>query len=681
MANEEAKSNAGIVGYTKPTVTDGGVLPGGTVAAEKDGAEQFIKIGARNSTRDAERLQAIHDYAVENGAKCGMEEEAEKVVKSIDENSDEWLVNYGSAVKSLNGLQEPDFAIVYGGEDLATDYFDKNTEYGFAGAKTKRVPILFHHAQPLETESGKYYREVKPIGEAELEVDDDGVLIKEAILYNRKKYERYLSELGWSTGATSHAVVRESKADGRNYIKQWIIGELSVTPTSAEPRIMNVSALKSSLTLDKNSMAGEQGGNKQGDKEKSDMEKEEVKSVLDGFKTELLTEIKSEVASEAKTAAKAAVDEVLDNLPEVKAKMNGSVQITKDPGDQPFKSIAEQMRAVKAYRFVGFENADPRLKKQILQETKAIQGMNELIPSQGQFLLDPTLSSEFLKPIHETGPFSSRARKMPVSGNSNYGWINGIDETARTAGSRWGGVRGYWLSEGDSLTSSKPKFRRINWELHKVGVLMYATDELLADAAQLNAVMQQSAVEELNFMVNDAIARGSGAGQPSGILNGGALISATRTNATNIDHDDINRMINRLLPNLYASAVWFAHPDTQPEIDALAFTVGTTSVPSPYVTYTPNGVTMLRGRPVVYNEFCPTLGTVGDLLLAGMDDYLMWEKGGVEAASSVHVEFLTDQQVFRFIYRVDGKPASYTTLTPFQGSTTRSPYVALAATT
>jgi HK97 family phage major capsid protein len=405
------------------------------------------------------------------------------------------------------------------------------------------------------------------------------------------------------------------------------------------------------------------------------MEANETKTLLEENNKALLATLREE----DKTIASEAVDKALDALPEIKAR--AAVQVTEDPGDRPFKSIAEQMRAVKAYRFVGFENADPRIRKQIVNEAKAIQGSNELIPSQGQFLLQPTLATEFLKPVHEEGPFSSKARKMPVSNGSNYGWINGIDETARTAGNRWGGVRGYWAAEGDAITKSQPKFRRINWELHKVMVLQYATDELLSDDAQMNAVIQESSAEELSFLVNDAMVRGTGAGQPSGILNGGALISATRTNATNIDHDDVNRMINRLDPSLYASAFWFAHPDTQPEIDTLSFTSGTTGILSPYVTYTADGVTMLRGRPVIYNEFCPTLGSVGDLLLAGMGDYLMWERGGVEAASSVHVEFLTDQTVFRFTYRVDGKPASYTALTPYQGSTTRSPYIALAATT
>lgn len=32
------------------------------------------------------------------------------------------------------------------------------------------------------------------------------------------------------------------------------------------------------------------------------------------------------------------------------------------------------------------------------------------------------------------------------------------------------------------------------------------------------------------------------------------------------------------------------------------------------------------------------------------------DKGGVSQASSIHVRFLYDEQVFRFIYRVDGQP-------------------------
>ena len=46
--------------------------------------------------------------------------------------------------------------------------------------------------------------------------------------------------------------------------------------------------------------------------------------------------------------------------------------------------------------------------------------------------------------------------------------------------------------------------------------------------------------------------------------------------------------------------------------------------------------------------------------------------------SSIHVRFLYDENVFRFIYRCDGQPIWNKALTPYKGSSTVSPYVTLA---
>jgi len=64
-----------------------------------------------------------------------------------------------------------------------------------------------------------------------------------------------------------------------------------------------------------------------------------------------------------------------------------------------------------------------------------------------------------------------------------------------------------------------------------------------------------------------------------------------------------------------------------------------------------------------------------------MSQYLMWEKGGVETASSIHVAFTTDQTAFRFVYRCDGQAAYDSAITPYKGSTTQSAFVTLGAAT
>ena len=60
-------------------------------------------------------------------------------------------------------------------------------------------------------------------------------------------------------------------------------------------------------------------------------------------------------------------------------------------------------------------------------------------------------------------------------------------------------------------------------------------------------------------------------------------------------------------------------------------------------------------------------------------EYMLVDKNGVQAATSMHVAFLTDEMVFRITYRVDGKPMWSVPLTPFKGTNTKSPFIALAS--
>jgi len=84
------------------------------------------------------------------------------------------------------------------------------------------------------------------------------------------------------------------------------------------------------------------------------------------------------------------------------------------------------------------------------------------------------------------------------------------------------------------------------------------------------------------------------------------------------------------------------------------------------------------GRPVIaIEQASDDVGTTGDIMLADLSQYLMIEKGSLETASSIHVRFLYDEQVFRFIYRCDGQPLWNSTLTAYGGNNTVSPFVVL----
>lgn len=574
-------------------------------------------------------------------------------IMSIDPDT---LVSFGAEIKALGNGKVGGYLVRFGdanNPDLTGDYFAKTTEFGIVDGAS--VPVYYHHGLDDTLKNRR-------IGRGTVRFDDVGAWL-ESQLEMRDEYERAVygmaeaGKLGYSSGAAPLLVERE-KTGKACLIKSWPIAEASLTPTPAEPRnsVIPIKSLIPAHAVDA-----------EADKEivtqsQEHTMNEEIKAALD------------EIKQAAVTAAEQAAQKAVNDLPEIKS----TVQVVKDEADNPFTSLAEQAQAVKTWTVTSGQRTDPRLDR-LTAWSKAALGANESTPSEGGFMLEPTLAAEFLTPMHEQGAFTSAVRRLPVGNNSNYGWINGVDETSRADGSRWGGVVGYWLGEAGTKVASQPKFRRINWELKKVIAAMYATDELLADAAQFTAVANQSAGEELNFKVNDAILNGDGVGKPLGLLNSAALISVTRTDASKILHADIVSMWQRMAPQYRANSAWFVNSEAETQLDALYFSTGATGILSPFVTYGQDGVMRVKGRPVYVTEFNPGLGSAGDILLADMSEYLFWEKGGVQSASSIHVQFLTDQTVFRFVYRCDGQSAHYSAVTPFKGSNTQSPFVALSA--
>ena len=386
-------------------------------------------------------------------------------------------------------------------------------------------------------------------------------------------------------------------------------------------------------------------------------------------------EIKQAVAEGISEGVKSA----LASLPAVETK--STIVVTQDAGDRTFRSLADQARAIKNDVMSMGRNTHPRLAalKSLEIEAMKASGSSEGVPADGGYLLEPTLVAEVIKPIHEEGAFTRAARRLPVSANSNYGWMNGVDETSRVTGSRWGGIQGYRLNEGGTKVASKPKFRRINWELKKYAAVVYGTDELLQDAAMFSEIVNVGCREELMFMANDDVLNGSGVGGPMGVLSSGALVGVTRVDASKVQHADIVAMWARMHPRNKSNAAWYINSEVHPQLDALYFPGSTTSVLSPYVSYGQDGVMRIYGRPVIETEFNPALGTQGDILLADMREYLFWEKTDIQAATSIHVQFLTDETTFRFVYRCDGQTAMSSAITPYKGSATQSAFVSLTA--
>jgi HK97 family phage major capsid protein len=344
--------------------------------------------------------------------------------------------------------------------------------------------------------------------------------------------------------------------------------------------------------------------------------------------------------------------------------------------EKHFRSLGEQLQAVQQFAMTRGSQQDGRL-------VRAPTGAGEIDPTGGGFLVQTDFSTAIWMLAHDMGEVLGRVNKIPISANSNGLKIPGVDETSRATGSRWGGVQSYWVDEGTAPTASKPKFRMIEFNLKKLFSIMYTTDELLGDSTALTAIAGQAFSEEIMFMTEDAIFEGTGAGMPFGVLSHPSLLSIAKQTgqaAATIVRENLDSMFARQWIRSRKNGVFFINQDCEPQLNQLNQAVGLGG----QLVYTPPGglsgapYSTLYGRPVVVTEYNPALGTPGDILLADLSQYTLIDKGGVQAATSMHVAFLTDQMVFRITYRVDGQPMWTKPMTPFKGALTKSPFVAIA---
>ena len=406
---------------------------------------------------------------------------------------------------------------------------------------------------------------------------------------------------------------------------------------------------------------------------------DETKTVIE------LTEEK--LAAMLDQAAQKAIKE-LPARPEPKAIPH--VEIVEDESERPFKCAGDFFKAV-AVAGQG-HGEDIRLRSLRSEDGYAVRaykaqptGAGEEIPSRGGFLVDQAVQPGILERMYQDGEVLNRVSWIDVGPNSNGIVVKAVDETSRAAGARWGGVRGYWVAEAGSITASYPKFREMNLRLNKVAALCYATDELISDSPALESWLMRTVPYELRFKVEDAFINGDGAGKPKGVLNDSGIYfsvtAETSQAATTLLYENVLKMWAACWAPSRRNAVWYINQDIEPQLHTMSLAIGTAGVP----VYLPAGGASgqpygtLFGRPVVPIEHCPTLGTVGDILLADMSQYQAIRKGGVQSASSIHVNFTTDELLFRFIYRVDGQPTWNAALTPFKvAANTVSPFIALA---
>lgn len=313
---------------------------------------------------------------------------------------------------------------------------------------------------------------------------------------------------------------------------------------------------------------------------------------------------------------------------------------------------------------------------------------SEGVGEDGGFLVPPDFRGEIMTKIAGPDSLLSRCDTQFTTRNSMTFPIDNIAPWDSTAG-----VQAYWTSEGSQINQSKHKFKEETLRLNKLAALVPVTDELIEDSTALGGYLMSRVPSAFDWKLQDALINGTGAGQFVGLLNSPALISQAKDTAhspeqaaATFTYQNVIDMYNRLYARSRANAVWMINQDVEPQLDVMEFQPSkATGTPVP-VYMPPGGASVtsysrLKGKEVVPVEACAALGTVGDVILADLSQYMILMKSGSSGLRqdvSMHLFFDYDIAAFRFIFRVAGQPWWPDTITLPNSSLTRSCFVALA---
>ena len=355
------------------------------------------------------------------------------------------------------------------------------------------------------------------------------------------------------------------------------------------------------------------------------------------------------------------------------------VEVRERLEDKPWESLGEQLQAV-AFAAMPGQKFDPRL------QTLAPTGGSAQVATDGGFLIHNQFATEIWQRTYDTAALANRCKRTAVGEGFDGLELPYLEETSRVTGSRYGGVQAYWAAETDAAAAQRPKIGLLETRLMELKGLAYATNRLLRDAVAMTSIYKDAFANEFAFALDDAIFRGDGIGKPLGIKTAAATVSVAKESGqtnTTIVQANIAKMYGRMWPKSLQNSVWFINQDCQQQLWQMSTAVVTSGASVP-IYLPPGGMSAapygtLMGRPVIPIEQCDTLGTVGDIVLADLSQYILIDKGGMVGAESMHVRFIYDEMTFKFNMRVNGQPLWKTALTPYKGSNTLSPFITLAS--
>ena len=574
--------------------------------------------------------------------------------------------------------------------DADGEYFAPDTDFDTDLNNPPVLPALYHHNKnerigrrqignivSLEiTEKGLW---------AEAELSEKGFYDEEVA--KRKQYlediKRLVSEghLGWSSGADPKRGIRKAP-DGK--IVRWPLLEGSFTPTPADPRNViptEKSYVKYLVTPDPEgelpeaptgaagavtedaSFVNLNGGNK-GVDVMTDTNNtallDEIKALRGEMAGVLIAAQKGTGETHVKDTVKAlegkieALETAMKNAPLVRGGAGGQ------QGNPAEKSLGDTLLSLKYGKPEGLK-------------------MDGLSGAAGAYLLPRRFGTEFLTIMQESSDIVRNVQIMPVSERAgDYPVVNIFGTVTGGATPLSGGLDGATREEGGAYTEENVTLEEISYRItNAVSGQVKVTRELVADSPiAIEALIRQAIQNEATSKAERFILRGTGVGQPLGILNSGALADVTPGTNNSFTRVDASNMASRLFKMGASKPAWLAHPSMMADIDALDISTGTSQIVM--VGGDPTMFNFIKGSPVYYSHHLPVADASGAIILVDLSAYLLFQMTNAETGDGVQIRYFDQNSLTHDIWtydmRLDGQPVMRSTIS-YSDSYTMSAFV------
>jgi len=573
-------------------------------------------------------------------------------------------------------------------KDLVGEWFDGETDLESDYTKAiGRLPVDFEHGLRIDGPASPGRDDVLGYTDWETAQKTDNGWLVRSMLDRRNKYVQTFEPLILERmiGTSSEAVVEGIEVEDDGHIRRWPLKRNSLTVEPAEPGMLSGNALSAYKSLqsllnpddpdqetegETVTAEGEPGPGKTNIsnlREPKKMEQEKEKTTPEVVTVERFQTLEGQIKSLNDQVTE--LLGIITTTPAAKGKVVAPDSETDHPGVKSFSDflyavmVGNHKRITQVYK-TGYDRS-------------AFKDMSGNVGGSGGVLVP----EEYVQQLLQVAAFESRimqlTRRIPTTRESGT-WpaldqyltpTAGSGQTALAAGATLATVEA-----GGTYTEVTPQFTQLKWRLNKVGRFVDVENELIDDSPFAIETLLTSLFGIALANKNERnVIRGSGVGEPLGILNWQGAIGVTPDADNTFALADATEMLSRF-KKFTNNVVWICHPSILPDIFAMQTSAGGQA----FITdlgATPNG--KLLGYEIVLSEHVDQANN-DNPILADLGCYLWFEKqSGLAVAYSEHVNFKTDMGCWKFSHRNDGMPwlENYIVLADAQGSYTIAPFV------